>query len=629
MNKAAVLCVLSGVLLAALFQCSQVTYDNPLDSRGSNYAGDTLSADDDRDGIANYYDDDDGDGIPNFRDPDYKHYQRTDFTSPVINFAGGDTVIVALNDPRGVLATATVTATDNVDGDITAKIQKPDIFTSQCSTYNVIYRVTDVAGNTAEKARTIIVDCNAPAITLRGDNPLSLRKGTAYTEPGADATDDIDGALPANRITITGTVNTTRIGFDTITYSASDRAGNAATKKRVVAVTIEPDTVAPHIVLKGAPIMTVWKDSAYVEPGYTATDNMDGDITARVVITGGPVNTRVLGSDTLTYTVADLAGNSTSQRRIIQVKEYIPGRDSLPPIITLRGAADTSIAVGSTWTEPGYTAIDNVDGDVTSKVTVREQNNRQINTQVPGSYTLLYAVADVAGNAAEVARIVRVTGQSQDTTAPVITLEGCAACSVSVGTAFTDPGVIAQDNVDGNITANVVRTVTNKASGAVVQYASFYQTVGVYNFTYTVSDKSGNLATPAVRQVTVKDTAGPGNLFAKYGVPRTSALPTVQKVYTSISTDGTGAPPVTNIKDFKLSWDLPNKGLYDFALDLNGAPYYLDLKGKITQTFGQASPAFTLTGSGVTGLDGEYYVNGDATQFVWVKKDGKYAIIFK
>ena len=628
MKKAVIICVLAGSAFLALLQCTSVKYDNPLDVKGTNYAGDSMTVDDDKDGIANYYDDDDGDGIPNYRDPDYKHYNQTDFTKPVISFTGGDTVIVRLNDPDGVLAQATVTANDNVDGDITSKIQKPDIFTSQCSTYNVIYTVKDVAGNTAEKGRTIIVDCNAPVITLRGDKNMSVPKGGTYVEPGADAVDNIDGPLPANRIAITGTVNTARQGIDTITYTATDRAGNSASVYRSVEVTVEADTTPPRLLLKGSSSMTVWQDSAYVEPGYTATDNVDGDISSKVVVTGGPVNTHVLGTVTLTYTVADMAGLTATQTRTITVKEYIPGIDSVKPKITLKGSSDTSILVGTTWTEPGYTATDNVDGDITSKVVV---SGGPVSTIAPHAYTLLYSVSDIAGNSTQVARIVRVTGQSQDTTPPVITLVGCSACSTDVGTQFTDPGVTAQDNVDGNLTDSVKRVVTNKTTGAEVQYSTFWQTVGVYNFTYRVYDKSGNPATPVVRQVTVKDTASPGNLLAKYGVPRATAIGTIQKTFTSISTDGATAPNVSVIKDFRFAWrnEQYNVGFDEFSMHVDPNASYVNLKDKITQTFDKPNPEFTLTGSGITGLDGSYYVTGDATQFVWVKKDGSFAIIFK
>lgn len=46
------------------------------------------------------------------------------------------------------------------------------------------------------------------------------------------------------------------------------------------------------------------------DPGSTATDNVDGDLT--VVVGGDTVNTSALGSYQVTYDVSDLSGNPTS-----------------------------------------------------------------------------------------------------------------------------------------------------------------------------------------------------------------------------------------------------------------------------------------------------------------------------
>lgn len=60
---------------------------------------------------------------------------------------------------------------------------------------------------------------------------------------------------------------------------------------------------------------------------------------------------------------------------------------------------------GSPWVEPGYTAIDDVDGDISSKVRV----TGSINMNVVGTYYQYYNVDDAAGNAAsEVKRTIKV-----------------------------------------------------------------------------------------------------------------------------------------------------------------------------------------------------------------------------
>ena len=83
---------------------------------------------------------------------------------------------------------------------------------------------------------------------------------------------------------VTGTVDTATLGTYTIQYDVSDSSGNAATTQtRTVHVT---DTTPPAITLSGSANMTISVGSAYTEPGYTATDDYDGNITGNVVVTG-------------------------------------------------------------------------------------------------------------------------------------------------------------------------------------------------------------------------------------------------------------------------------------------------------------------------------------------------------
>lgn len=68
--------------------------------------------------------------------------------------------------------------------------------------------------------------------------------------------------------------------------------------------------------------------------------------------------------------------------------------DVTPPVITLEGSAEMMIPNGFIYNEPGFTAIDDVDGDITANVVVT--NN--INKDVDGHYTVNYSVKDAAGN---------------------------------------------------------------------------------------------------------------------------------------------------------------------------------------------------------------------------------------
>ena len=81
-------------------------------------------------------------------------------------------------------------------------------------------------------------DTTPPVITVLGANPLSLTIGTAYTEAGATCVDNKD---PSCAVVTTGTVNTAAVGTYTITYTATDAAGNVSSMTKTVNVVAAAD----------------------------------------------------------------------------------------------------------------------------------------------------------------------------------------------------------------------------------------------------------------------------------------------------------------------------------------------------------------------------------------------------
>jgi len=77
----------------------------------------------------------------------------------------------------------------------------------------------------------------AALVALSGCVPTG--GGPDRTDPGATATDDIDGDLTA-AIVVTGAVDTATEGLYTLTYTATDAAGNSANVSRVVTVNVAP-----------------------------------------------------------------------------------------------------------------------------------------------------------------------------------------------------------------------------------------------------------------------------------------------------------------------------------------------------------------------------------------------------
>ena len=74
-----------------------------------------------------------------------------------------------------------------------------------------------------------------PTITLNGDSHITLNVGDTYTEQGATAKDDKDGDI-SSKISISGSVNTSKAGKYTITYSVKNSNGKTETKTRTITV---------------------------------------------------------------------------------------------------------------------------------------------------------------------------------------------------------------------------------------------------------------------------------------------------------------------------------------------------------------------------------------------------------
>lgn len=162
------------------------------------------------------------------------------------------------------------------------------------------------------------------------------------------------------------------------------------------------DTTAPVLTLRGRQVMEIMKGDIFIEPGYTATDNTDGDITNKVAVTG-TVDVNTPGVYRLEYKVSDTAGNTSTAARTVEVMFS----DTAAPVLTLKGNQSMLITQGNSFIEPGYTATDDVDGDITGKVTV----TGTVNVNVLGEYKLEYRVSDTAGNSSTATRVVEIVAE--------------------------------------------------------------------------------------------------------------------------------------------------------------------------------------------------------------------------
>ncbi len=340
-------------------------------------------------------------------------------------------------------------------------------------------------------------DTTAPVIELLGNTPVTVTKGDTYTDAGATASDDIDGDITANIVTV-NKVNADTLGTYTVTYNVSDTAGNAAKQVSRMVYVIRgesdiiippppslPDTTAPVITLLGSSPVSVSLGATYIDAGANAFDNVNGDITSDIA-TVSTVNTAILGDYNVTYNVSDAAGNAATE--VIRTVNVV--NDATAPVITLLGDTPVTMDVNTEYTDAGATAEDDVDGDITANiVTVNLVDVNNI-----GTYTVTYNVSDAATNTAtEVVRTVNVIDPSaDDNVAPVITLRGSTPVTMDVNTEYVDAGATAEDDVDGDITANIVTVNLVDTNN-----------IGTYTVTYNVSDAATNAAIEVTRTVNV------------------------------------------------------------------------------------------------------------------------------
>ncbi len=163
----------------------------------------------------------------------------------------------------------------------------------------------------------VTTDTTPPVITLSGSETVNHEQGTSYTDAGATASDANDGSVS---VTTSGEVGTDA-GSYTLTYSASDAAGNTATANRIVIVA---DTTDPQITLNGDAEVSIEEGSSYSEAGVVATDTVDASVDVETI---GTVGTAV-GTYTLTYTATDDAGNSAQVTRTVIITAANAGEPS-------------------------------------------------------------------------------------------------------------------------------------------------------------------------------------------------------------------------------------------------------------------------------------------------------------
>jgi len=273
-------------------------------------------------------------------------------------------------------------------------------------------------------AINVTADVDKPVIKLYPDkDKITHIKGRPFTPPEGSAVNP-DGTV--TNLTPTGSVDVNTNGTYTLTYSHSFNTEPA--QDRVLEV-----TVIDQPVLNSAPLISVGEDFSATTGQSLSITAVVSDVDTNDLITyrwvqeggtslgleSGGINVE---SATLTFTPPNSVAGTTQVVRCevfdginssldkVQITfEAGQVTDTVKPVITLIGQSVVNITVGTPYVDQGATATDNVDGDISNLLQISDN----VNTNMEGTYSVLYNVVDNAGNPAdEVIRIVNVVQES-------------------------------------------------------------------------------------------------------------------------------------------------------------------------------------------------------------------------
>ncbi|WP_130626089.1 Ig-like domain-containing protein [Enterobacter sp. A8] len=421
------------------------------------------------------------------------------------NVEAGQTVTVTLGGK-------TYTATVDANGDWTTTVPAADLSSLKDGDASVQVSVTNVNGNSASAGREYSVDTTAPTVTLNtisGDNILNAAEtaqdltlsGTSTAEAGQTVTVAFNGNTYTAQVQADGSWTLDVPAADlagiadgnaTVTASVSDKAGNPASTDAAVLV----DTTVPQIVfdvVAGDDILNIAEHGQALivsgkvtgaQAGDVITVTLNGkDYTAMLDASGNwstgipatDVGALVSGDQTLSATLTDKAGNSTTATHDVTVSLTAPviaintlaGDDVINAIekgddLLLSGTSNQPDGTTITVTLNGISYTATTDASGNWSVTVPAAN---VSALGEANYTVTASVTDTAGNSANASHNVLV-----DSALPVVTINAVAS----------DDVINAAEVASG-------QTLSGKVSGAASGDAVTIS-IGGNNYTTTVQD---------------------------------------------------------------------------------------------------------------------------------------------
>ncbi len=426
----------------------------------------------------------------------------------VINAAEKGAALTLSGSTSGVEAGQTVTITFGgktytttvaANGSWSTTVPAVDMATLRDGNASAQVRVTNVNGNSATATHEYSVDSAAPTVTINtiaSDNIINASEaaagvtvsGTSTAETGQTLTVTLNGTNYQTTVQADGSWSLTLPASDltalanngyTLTASVSDLAGNPGSASKGVTVDTTAPVISFNTVAGDDVINNVEHTQAQIISG-TATGAVAGD---RLVVTiagqqyvtstdasgnwsvGVPasvISGLADGTVTISATITDSAGNSSTQTHNVQVNTAAVSLS----VSTISGdniinAAEAGSALTLSGTGTNFAAGTVVTVLLNGKgYSATIQNNGSWSVNVPAadvaaladgtSYTVSASAQDSAGNSATASRSVAV-----DLTAPVI----------SINTVSTDDRLNAAEQqqpltLNGSTSAEVGQTVT-------------------------------------------------------------------------------------------------------------------------------------------------------------------------
>ena len=215
--------------------------------------------------------------------------------------------------------------------------------------------------------------------TIEVNSQLTIPKTTYHFQ---DVTDKVHQ---------NGEVEISKLGEYEVEFELDIMSGKYSKKQKIKVL----DTTAPNIDLKGEEDFELSYNEEYQEPGFTAIDAYEGDLTDKVNVSKEDINENEYQ---IVYEVEDSSGNKMQKTRHIKIV------DNVEPTIQLNGNINIYMNIGNEYQELGATAIDEKDGDISNSI----KTEGSVDTSKEGIYTITYKVTDKFGNEAVISRYVMV-----------------------------------------------------------------------------------------------------------------------------------------------------------------------------------------------------------------------------